>query len=244
MGSSSSTVVMSLFLLVLAVTVLVDSTLTHSIVGRIPVTHTVTHSPARSHFTPSNLASKRFVDFGSSSQRKLSLSPSSLPTHLATTKGFLPSSLTDTRLSPPLSSISPQTKPFPRRLHQTSSKPSSSLHPASSSVSGSILRSFTDLKGSRAVSSRLSKTHTSGLARLEGQKIKEDDGIVETPEALEELKSLVTVEDLVDAVKALEPEEALEVVKELETQVVNIDRNDFEIFSVMLHPEEELAGSL
>merc|ERR1712126_2238 len=71
MGSNSSTVVMSLSLLVLGVTVLVDSTLTHSIVTRIPVTHT----PGRSHFTPSNLATKRFVDFGSTSQRQFNLPP-------------------------------------------------------------------------------------------------------------------------------------------------------------------------
>jgi len=30
----------------------------------------------------------------------------------------------------------------------------------------------------------------------------------------------------------------------LEDQVMNIDRNDFEEFPVMLHPEEELAGNL
>jgi len=30
----------------------------------------------------------------------------------------------------------------------------------------------------------------------------------------------------------------------LEDQVVDIDRNDFEEFPVMLHPEEELAGNL
>merc|ERR1711962_1950032 len=97
MGSNSSTVEMSLSLLVLGVTVLVDSTLTHSVVTRIPVTHT----PGRSHFTPSNLATKRFVDFGSTSQRQFNLAPL-----LSNTKGFLPSSLPDTRLSPSLSSLS------------------------------------------------------------------------------------------------------------------------------------------
>merc|ERR1712126_59352 len=73
MGSNSSTVVMSLSLLVLGVTVLVDSTLTHSVVTRIPVTH----NQGRSHFTPSNLATKRFVDFGSTSQRQFNLPPNS-----------------------------------------------------------------------------------------------------------------------------------------------------------------------
>merc|ERR1711962_501108 len=120
MGSNSSTVVMSLSLLVLGVTVLVDSTLTQSIVTRIPVTHT----PGRSQFTPSNLATKRFVDFGSTSQRQFNL-----PSLLSNTKGFLPSSLSDTRLSPSLSSISSQSKTFlqPPSLPQTSHKPSSKL---------------------------------------------------------------------------------------------------------------------
>merc|ERR1712098_709254 len=147
MGSNPSTVVMSLSLLVLGVTVLVDSTLTHSIVTRIPVTHT----PGRSPFTPSNLATKRFVNFGSTSQRQFNLAP-----QLSSTKRFLSSSLPDTRLSPSLSSLSPQSKTFaqPPPLLQTSNKPSSKLHKASSSVSGSIIRSFTDIEGSKPVSSR------------------------------------------------------------------------------------------
>merc|ERR1711962_10797 len=238
MGSNSSTVEMSLSLLVLGVTVLVDSTLTHTIVTRIPVTHT----PGRSHFTPSNLATKRFVDFGSTSQRQFNLPPL-----LSNTKGFLPSSLPDTRLSPSLSSLSPQSKTFakPAPLPQTSHKPSSKLHKSPSSVSGSIIRSFTDIEGSKPVSSRLRKTE------IEQEPLQTvvlytqgDEGRPGTPKTLEALKSLLTLEELVEAVKSLEPEEAREVLKELETQVVNIDRNDFEEFSVMLHPEEELAGTL
>merc|ERR1711962_1777207 len=226
MGSNSSTVEMSLSLLVLGVTVLVDSTLTQSIVTRIPVTHT----QGRSQFTPSNLATKRFVNFGSTSQRQFN--PPSL---LSNTK----------RLSPSLSSISPQSKTFlqPPSLPQTSHKPSSKLHKSSSSVSGSIIRSFTDIEGSKPVSSRFRKTETEPLQTLVLD-TQGDQGRPETPQTLEALKSLLTLEELVEAVKSLEPEEAREVLKELETQVVNIDRNDFEEFSVMLHPEEELAGTL
>merc|ERR1712058_92087 len=237
-SSNSSTVVMSLSPLVLGVTVLVDSTLTHSIVTQIPVTHT----SGRTHFTPSNLATKRFVDFGSTSQRQFNL-----PSLLSNTKGFLPSSLPNTRLSPSLSSISPQSKTFaqPPPLPQTSHKASSNLHKASSSVSGSIIRSFTDIEGSKPVSSRLRKTETEQeplqTLVLETQG---DQARLRTPQTVETLKSLLTLEELVEAVKSLEPEEAREVLKELETQVVNIDRNDFEEFSVMLHPEEELAGIL
>merc|ERR1711962_153684 len=226
MGSNSSTVEMSLSLLVLGVTVLVDSTLTQSIVTRIPVTHT----PGRSHFTPSNLATKRFVNFGSTSQRQFNLPPL-----LSNTK----------RLSPSLSSISPQSKTFiqPPSLPQTSHKPSSKLNKSSSSVSGSIIRSFTDIEGSKPVSSRFRKTETEPL-QMVVLDTQGDEGRPETPKTLEALKSLLTLEELVEAVKSLEPEEAREVLKELETQVVNIDRNDFEEFSVMLHPEEELAGTL
>merc|ERR1711962_1567419 len=236
MGSNSSTVEMSLSLLVLGVTVLVDSTLTHSIVTRIPVTHT----QGRSQFTPSNLATKRFVDFGSTSQRQFNLPPL-----LSNTKGFLPSSLPDTRLSPILSSLSPQSKTFskPAPLPQTSHKPSSKLHKSPSSVSGSIIRSFTDIDGSKPVSSRFRKTETEPLQTLVLD-TQGDQGRPGTPQTLEALKSLLTLEELVEAVKSLEPEEAREVLQELETQVVNIDRNDFEEFSVMLHPEEELAGTL
>merc|ERR1711962_148380 len=228
MGSNSSTVVMSLSLLVLGVTVLVDSTLTQSIVTRIPVTHT----PGRSHFTPSNLATKRFVNFGSTSQRQFNL-----PSLLSNTK----------RLSPSLSSLSPQSKTFlqPPSLPQTSHKPSSKLHKSPSSVSGSIIRSFTDIEGSKPESSRFRKTETETeplqTVVLDTQG---DEGRPGTPQTLEALKSLLTLEELVEAVKSLEPEEAREVLQELETQVVNIDRNDFEEFSVMLHPEEELAGTL
>merc|ERR1711962_580435 len=228
MGSNSSTVEMSLSLLVLGVTVLVDSTLTHSVVTRIPVTHT----PGRSHFTPSNLATKRFVNFGSTSQRQFNLPPL-----LSNTK----------RLSPSLSSISPQSKTFiqPPSLPQTSHKPSSKLNKSSSSVSGSIIRSFTDIEGSKPVSSRFRKTEIEQeplqTVVLDAQG---DQGRPGTPQTLEALKSLLTLEELVEAVKSLEPEEAREVLQELETQVVNIDRNDFEEFSVMLHPEEELAGTL
>merc|ERR1711962_111765 len=169
MGSNSSTVEMSLSLLVLGVTVLVDSTLTHSIVTRIPVTHT----PGRSHFTPSNLATKRFVNFGSTSQRQFNLPPL-----LSNTKRF--------------------------RKTETETEPLQTV--------------VLDTQG--------------------------DEGRPGTPQTLEALKSLLTLEELVEAVKSLEPEEAREVLKELETQVVNIDRIDFEEFSVMLHPEEELAGTL
>lgn len=85
-----------------------------------------------------------------------------------------------------------------------------------------------------------------GLDTLKAHEVVETLGTAKTLGAVKSLGTpKTTLETLsLETESILEPLETLVDLKGLEGLVVDIDRNDFEEFPVMLHPEEELAGNL
>jgi len=78
--------------------------------------------------------------------------------------------------------------------------------------------------------------------KLEGLVLRKEE--LETSREINKQEDQKSVEQL-EIVKGLEAFGLdLEDLNYLEDQLVNVDRNDFEEFPVMLHPEEELAGNL